>query len=259
MSDDDNDNVIPFGVSDKERKKQRAILDKTSGDDLRKKFAEDARADIEAGERNIFPPVVMEPRCHVCTSQWRQYIEYCIIKGYSDEYIANSVPPEEGKPKPSRKSVKGHYKEHMRIDQTVVRAELEEEADLLRQNVERGAKGALTNRGVLQVLVRKVYDDMLNNVVTAEPKDLIQTIKLLNEMETDTAVTKVEETEGMMRIFLKAIQTVCSPEQQGEIQAEVRRLREMDSIEYAMERELTPPKMIEVEVVHEGTSTQGDN
>lgn len=235
---DDTGKEIHIGVTDEERGKRRAVLDKTSGKDLEKKWANEDREEIEAKERRSGPPIIVEPRCTVCTSEHRQWIERQLIKGQGYQTIANHVPPDgEGK-KLSRKAIGNHSKNHMSIDRTVIRAELEAEADFLKQDYEEGIKGALSLRGMLNVIVRKAYDDHINGMTTTEIKDLIQLVKLMNEMNTDESSIKSEETEAALRIFLRAIQNVCSQETQHAIAAETARLRQLDDLDFQVEGHL---------------------
>lgn len=239
---------IEIGVSDEERSKRRAVLDKTKGADLEKKWAQDDREEIERAEQQSGPPVIIEPRCAVCTCtpERRKWIEQQLIKGHGYLTIARHLyTPDDGRSLDSwRKSVEGHAKkEHMPIDRSVLRAELEAEADLLKQDYKEGIKGALTLRGMLNAMVRKAYEDYANGMTTMEPKDLVQMVKLMNEMNTSESSIKTEETEAALRIFVRAIQNVLPKEQQVLIAVESRRLRELDELEFQVETHLAPKQI----------------
>lgn len=255
---DDTGNEIEIGVSDAERAKRRAVLDKTTGKDLKKKWDEKDREELARAEAAIAPPAITEPRCHVCNSEYRVWIERCLVKGYAYKRIADQLPPDPDGNKPDRRSISNHAKHHMEIAHGVVRAELEEEADLLKQNYEEGVKGALTIRGMLNVIARRAYDDYLNGQITAEIKDLIQLVKVLNEMNADVNTVKVEETEIALRIIVQAVQNICSTEVQAEIGAEVKRLQLQDDVQYQIEAHFEEPVIVDAEVVHEKTHSQSN-
>lgn len=239
-----------IGVSDIERMKRRQVINKTTGKDLQQRWQADDRKDIELREKALAPPTITEPRCKVCTSEFRVFIERELVKGMASvTAIAESIPIGHNGEKIDRRSISNHAKKHMAIGDAVVRAQLEEEADLLKQNYQEGVQGALTTRGVLKVLIGKTYEDVLNGVVTAEVRDLIQMIKLVNEMETDTAQVKSDEAESTLRIFVRAVANVCDDETRARLQSEVKRLRQMDEIEFAMEENLQLPAPIEGEEV----------
>lgn len=224
-----------LGISDEERKKRKRTLDKRSGADLKKRWEQGDRAEIDKRTSDLAPPRIVEPRCHVCQSDYRDFIEESLVKGHSYERIAKRVPPEEDGKRIDRRSIANHFKEHMDLQRMAIREELEEEAKALQQNVEKGALGAKTDRGILKVLVAKGFDDVINGVSTVEPKDLIQIIKLLNELNNDASSSRAEENEIALRTFVRAIENVCPPEMIRLIVAEAERIRNIDDVEFAME------------------------
>lgn len=257
---DETGREIELGVTDDERAKRRAVLDKTTGQELKRNWEQEDREEIEAAEKRLAPPVITEPKCHVCTSEHRHYMELCLTKGYAYQTIANSVPTDSNGKKPSRKSLANHWKEHMPIDRQVVRGMLEEDADLLQQNYETGAKGALTNRGILNRLIRKAWEDAEKGVTTVEPKDLVQMMKLQNEMNNSVAQTKNEEIESEFRIFVMAIQQVCDHDMLNQITDKIKQLRGMDDIDTQMERHLEQPiELPAAEVIDETARTTSDD
>lgn len=252
-----------LGVSDDERMKRKRIMDKRSGTDLKRRWEQGDRAEIAERERQSAPPVIFEPRCHVCQSPYREFIEEHLVKGHSYERIAKQIPADEDGKKIDRRSISGHFKEHMDLQRMAIREELEEEARNLQQNVEEGSLGAKTDRGILKVLVAKGFDDVLKGVSTVEPKDLIQIIKLLNELNSDASNTRAEENEIALRTFVRAIENVCSVEMIKQIVAEAERIRNMDDVEFAMEGVIirddraapkTPPLELGASAIVEGTN-----
>lgn len=224
-----------LGISDEERKKRKRIMDKRSGADLKKRWEQGDRAEIDSRAREAAPPIISEPRCHVCQSPYRDFIEEQLIKGHSYERIARQIPADDNEKKVDRRSISGHLKEHMDLQRMAIREELEEEARNLQQNVEQGALGAKTDRGILKVLVAKGFDDVLKGVSTVEPKDLIQIIKLLNELNNNASSARAEENEIYLRTFVRAVENVCPPDMIKELVAEAERIRNMDDVEFAME------------------------
>lgn len=248
MSDEIEDQEL--GVSDDERSKRQNVIAKRSGQEMKDKWAEDDREKIEKHEKAIAPPIVTEPRCRVCTSLYRPFIEEKVVRGHSYKSIAEQIPPDESGHTIDRRSISNHYEKHMDIERKRIRAELEQQAKQLAQNTEEAVEGAITERGMLKVLAHKAYEDAMKGITTVEPKDLVQMLKLLNDMEVNSSTAKAEENEIQLRIFVRAIQNVLDQENIVAIVDEVRRLRQLDDISFAMEGTLTePPKEIEAEVV----------
>ena len=221
-------------VSDEERKKRKRILDRRSGADLKKRWEQNDREELEAIAREGAPPRITVPQCHVCTSPFRDFIEEALVRAHPYERIADKLPPDEDGNKIDRRSISHHWKEHMDLQRTAIREELEEEARAAGQNID-GPQGAKTDRGILKVLVAKGFDDVIRGVSTVEPKDLIQMIKLLNELNSNASTARAEENEVALRTFVRAIENICEPEMIKAIVAEAERIRDLDDVTFAME------------------------
>ena len=113
----------------------------------------------------------------------------------------------------------------MEITDTAYRAILEEEASLEGQNFEEGVRGAITNRGVLELMIRKGFDDIMDDNTMVEPKDLIQIIKLKAEMDSKHVEIQIEQYKRQVELFKQAILEVVPPDIQGQIVARVKKLR----------------------------------
>lgn len=239
-----------FGIDDETRKKQRENLFKRSAGGLEKKYADSNRTALEEAEAAMAPPVITVPQCHVCQSERRLWIERQLLKGRSYSAIAHSLPPEilpgGGQRTIDRRAIANHSKNHMPLDSAVIRAVLEEEADLLGQNWEEGVRGAITTRGMFNVMMQKAFDDAMNGITTIEPRDFIQMARVYNEMVSSEGAAATEEAKMAVRIFMEAIQNVVAdmldPELAEEVKRnialEVRRLRERDEIDIEVENRL---------------------
>jgi len=223
------------GISDAERKKRKRVLDRRSGADLKKRWETNDREELEALAQEGAPPRLTVPQCHVCTSPFRDFIEEALVRAHPYERIAQKLPPDDDGNKISRQSISHHAKEHMDLQRTAIREELEEEARLAGQNLETGAQGAKTDRGILKVLVAKGFDDVIRGISTVEPKDLISMIKLLNELNSNASTARAEENEIALRTFVRAIENICEPDQIREIVAEAERIRDLDDVTFEME------------------------
>jgi hypothetical protein len=208
----------------------------------------DARTAVEEAEKKIAPPRISEGRCHVCQHPFRDWIEMLLIKGMAYKTIGDRVSP-----KVDRRSISNHYKNHLDLQDAAIRAILEHEADVQGQNYEEGLHGAITKRGVLEIALRRGFEDIQNKITTVEPRDLIQITKLLAEMDTHSAQAAVDEARAQVHIFILAIKNVLSDEQQAEIAEEVKRLRKHEGygqeFEKIMEKQHAIPEVVDAVVV----------
>src|ERR1017187_10211710 len=228
----DNIDADELGISAEEQRKRRVALDKRSGTDMKNKWAQEDRARLAAQSQAISPEIVTESRCHVCTHPHRLFIEQMIVKAYGYKAISEAIPEVEGVPKPDRRSISKHLSRgHMPLELQTIRRTLDEEAVLLQQNVEEGARGAVTDRGMLKVLVRKAYELAQSGSIAIEMRDVIQMIKLLNYMDVKSSTGKADEYERDFGLFLQAIRNVTDENTQRLISAELKRLRSYDGID----------------------------
>jgi len=245
--------ISPVGVSDEERQKRSEVLSSEKQKSLEENWHDQDVLDREIQEKAMAPPIIREPRCYVCTHPYRVWIERQIALGKPDEriakYLKTNCPNENN---PDRQSIKYHYREHMALEAAQIREELDAQAAMLNQNTETSVQGAITNRGVLQVFVQKIYKDVIDGIASGEMKDAVSIIKLLNEMTTNESQQKVEELEAYFRLFLQAIQNVLTEEERAALSAEVKRLRDEEELTYKVEGYLPKEQAVieEAEVVN---------
>jgi hypothetical protein len=251
-------------VSDEERKKRQEILESKGLEGVKKKWENEDRAALELAQSRYAPPIFVEPRCAICAgdyAQWRVWIEQQLYKGRAYSAIARAIPPVNNRPL-DRRTVSTHLDKHVKLDEAIVRATLNEEATVIGQNFQEGVKGAITDRGIVKVLIQKAYEDAMAGITTVEPKDLIQLIKLSQEFESGNTDLQYREAENAVRIFMNAIKNVMLSEtffdkEVGNtilvaIQDEVRDLRTKDEIEASLESRLGLP-IPDAEVIDDPT------
>jgi hypothetical protein len=192
-------------------------------------------------------PVPFEPRCKVCTSPSRAFIDSLIAKGYPHSQIADKTYDKDGK-KLDRRSVSRHSKRHLPIEQEAIRRILEEEADLLGQNFEEGVKGAITRRGILEVLQRKGFEKVLANDVEMEVKDLIKLAETLERMDQQVSSEQVDQMRAQVAAVMQAIREVVPRDYWDSVRSRARALYESD---YGELNSVGRPQITEAQVVED--------
>lgn len=189
------------------------------------------------------PERIVEARCHTCQSEFRDYIERELIRGHSYLAISRSLGGT-----PDRRSISTHHKEHMAITTAAYRAILEEEASLEGQNFDEGVRGAITSRGILEIMARKGFDDILDDNTMVEPKDLIQIIKLKTEMDAAYVTEQIETYKRQVEIFKQAILETIPPDMQARLVARVRKIREREE-DLSVHEKLLDAPIVDAEIV----------
>jgi hypothetical protein len=201
-------------------------------EDMQKELQRAERADTQRAERNMAPERISVATCHVCQHPYRDFIETMLVKGQSYKGISARVSPHV-----DRRSISNHWQKHMDLQDAALRAILEEEAKVQNQDYEEGLSGAITKRGVLEIALRKGYEDIINGVTTVEARDLIQIAKVLGDMDANQQAVGLDELRSQVQIFIQAIKDVCPPEMQAQIASRVKQLRKRENIDAQIEVE----------------------
>ncbi len=228
-------------ITDDERAHRQSIKQSRSVSGMEKRWQDEDRSALAEAIAANAPPVKVEPRCSVCNSPHRLWMERQLIRGVSYTTIANAIP--DINVNTYRRALPNHYKNHMDLEGAQVRAIMEEEADLLQQNYDEGIKGAAAYRAALNMLIRKGFSDALDNITTVEPKDMIKLMELADKMDGTSATQMVEEAKAAVNIFMEAIRNVFSDNLDRntadflseEIVKEVKRIREQNQLESKIE------------------------
>lgn len=196
----------------------------------------EARQQIEQKEKKIAPARIVESRCHVCQHPFRDWIELMLVKGMAHKTLAERVTPPV-----DRRSIGNHWKKHMDLQDAAFAHILEREAQLQGLDREEAIGDLVTKRGVLEIALRRGYQDILNGVTTVEPRDLIQITKLLADMDSHQQMVAVDELRAQVQIFIQAIKDTCDADVQNAIASRVKQLRSRENISQPMEKIMEEP------------------
>jgi hypothetical protein len=245
--------VVSLADAQAGRRKQRDNKPKF-GEALDKQLQQEDRAELAKVEANMAPARISQSRCHVCQHPYRDWIETMLVRGMSYKGIQDRVPPPANSDydRVDRRSISNHYKNHMDLQDAALRSIIESEAKLQGINQDEGVADAVTKRAVLEVALRKGYQDIINGVTTVEPRDLIQISKVLADMDTHQYQMGLDELRAQVQIFINAIKNVCQRHPEGEefqnsIAVEVKRLRQREGVAAQVEKvmeELPPGEQI---------------
>jgi hypothetical protein len=215
-------------------------------DSARRKMATKFGQEVQRTDRNKpnnLPERITEKRCNVCTHPFRDWIEVMLVKGMPYKTLGERVSPTV-----HRHSIANHYNKHMDLQDTALRAILEQEAKLQGLNIEEGVGDIITKRGMLEVMARKGYEDAVTGHTTVEPRDMVQITKLLAEMDVQQYQIGIDEMRVQMQVFITAIKDVCDAEMQAAIGQRVKQLRTKDGVTAELES-VMDDQVVEAEVI----------
>jgi len=149
-----------------------------------------------------------EPRCSVCSSQFRKPIDRMIALGTSYSEISR-IYDETGI---DRRSVSTHAKKHLNYEEAAIRQIIARETEEAQANIEEGVTGAIARRVYIDVAIQKGFESLLNNEVAVEVKDVATLIQLKEKMDTHTEGAAMDEIKTQFNAFMQAIREVAPPE-----------------------------------------------
>lgn len=202
-----------------------------ASDDFAKFVSQQKRERIDSDSKRLGPIKPFEPRCHVCTHHYRDFIDTLLTRGgLSYTKIAQTVPPARNGRKLDHRQISTHAKKHLGVGEAAIVAILEEEARDARQDFETSVRGAITHRGALEVALRKAYEDIVNGVSSVEPRDMIAIGKLLREWDAQTADAQVEVYRAQVHAIQEAIQEIVPREYWPDLAKRARAILDRDEL-----------------------------
>jgi hypothetical protein len=176
-----------------------------SSDAFEAYMAAQKRARGKEAEEAIFKKP-FEPRCHVCTHEFRDMIDSLLLKtDLSFSELARRMPPGRNGRKLDHRQLSTHSKKHLGAGDAAIRAILEEEAARANRDYDEGVRGIITHRGALEVALRKAYEDIINGVVTVEPRDMIKIAETVRKWDDETHAVQVDQLRAQLSAIEEAI------------------------------------------------------
>lgn len=185
------------------------------------KFEKHHKQSNEPPKAPVKSPMIVEPRCNVCKSQFRPAIDKMLAAGVGYTEISRSFNYEI-----DRRSIASHADKHMNYQDAAVRQIIEHEAAQMSENIEDGVKGVLARKAFLETALHKVHQAVLNDEVEVEVRDAIGIIQQLDKMDSATSSAAVDEIRIQFNAFLQALKETVAQEEWERILLRTREILE---------------------------------
>lgn len=200
-------------------------------DDFEKYQAAMERARIKADEEAAFQKP-FEPRCHVCTHEFRDMIDSLLLKAdLSFSELARRMPPGKNGRHLDHRQLSTHAKKHLGAGDAAMRAILEEEAERSSRDYEQGVRGAITHRGGLEIAFRKAFEDIINGTASVEPRDMVKIAEVLQKWDAETQAVQVDILRAQVSAIEEAIKRKAPKDLWIEIVKEAKAIYAREGIE----------------------------
>ena len=153
-------------------------------------------------------PVIIDKRCKVCQSSYRQVIDQMLASGVSYSEIERqfefaAIP---------RRSISNHKDKHLGYEEAAIRAVIERQAMMDHRNFEEGVERLVTKQAYLEVALQKAYDQLIDNVVDIPAADAVKIIEQIQKLESQHQGVAVDELRVQFNAFLQAVKEIAPQE-----------------------------------------------
>lgn len=161
-------------------------------------------------------PVVTEPRCNVCKSEFRSIIDRMIAGPYSYMAIARQFqgkdPHLSGKVEAVRKSIERHAKNHVQIRDAAIREIIEQRAQEAGLLVDDVKNSYLTAEALLELYMHRGFERVTEEGTNIRDQDILEAVKVLQDMRKDTVGEELEVMKKQVYAISQAVREIVPPE-----------------------------------------------
>lgn len=156
-------------------------------------------------DKIVVPEAWLEPRCHVCQSQYRRAIDRMIALGTGSTEISRIFGGEI-----DRRSITNHGEKHLAYREAAIRQIIQAEASAAEVDADQGISGVVKRKVYLETALHKALENLLGDRAVIEPKDALAIIDALNKYDQHSAGTQLDEIKLQFAAFLQAIREISA-------------------------------------------------
>jgi predicted DCC family thiol-disulfide oxidoreductase YuxK len=158
-------------------------------------------------------PVISEPRCRICRSEFRPLIDRMIAGPYSYAAIARQFKDKDAELSGSnhealRKSIERHAKQHVTVRDQAVREIIEQRAIERGILVDEQKNMLLTSEALLELYVQKGFEQITKDGTWVRHQDVLEAVKMVEEMRRDTTAEQVEALKKQVQVISLAVREI---------------------------------------------------
>jgi hypothetical protein len=158
---------------------------------------------------------ITEPRCKVCKSPYRHDMEEALLRGMSYTQVGKFF--EKLGQDVNRKNLASHEKNHMNLANAALRNVLEKRAREALVNVEETEGLIMTKMGMLDAMLHKVWEQIINDNIEWKPGDVLQIMQYIEKLEAQQRNIALDEIMLEARCFSEAVKSIVPQSQWQEI------------------------------------------
>lgn len=163
------------------------------------------------------PKEITHSRCKACQSPYRREIDMLLVSGWSQVDVAKHFNQIMGEEHFSKMNISRHARFHLDARDAAVRRIMETRARQMLGEID-DIEGMITTKmGAVEVLVQRAMEQMNAGVMELKGGDLLDAIKLLDEMESEWKDTAIDELTNEFKAFAAIVKDEVGEERFREI------------------------------------------
>lgn len=198
-------------------------------------------------------PTIIEPRCKVCQSDFRDVIDRLIVTGISDTKLAQQFAGKDASLKSSvgavRKSIERHRKRHLNVRDSALRRILEKRAAEAGILVDRYEDQLVDTTALLEQMIAKGQEQITDPKARIKYQDVIKAAEMLRDQRLQEASEQMEVYARQVRAISQAVKELVPLELHPAIVDRARQLLTGEFVEVGAGQQAQLPKAEEVEVI----------
>lgn len=162
---------------------------------------------------------ITEPRCKVCASPHRRHIEKLLALGTSYSELQRMF-------KIDRRSISGHDKKHLGVQDAAFREIIKRETEAVRENIDEGVSSIVNRRVYMEAALRKALEGIVSGDIYVDAREALAIIQYLDQSDNSLKDSTINEIQIEFNAFVRAIKETVTKNKWDEIYKRTRELIE---------------------------------
>lgn len=165
-----------------------------------------------------------DARCRVCAGGDKLVlvVNKMLTEGYSYSHIARQVSPLAERPI-NYNSIRNHLIKHLPAKSAAIRAIIEERSQKMQQDFIEGTSNLVTPYTFAEVMMKKSFDNLVQNGTVVTPKEGLEAAKILNNfIREEEGVSDLSQAITQLNKIISAVREVVPPEMFDKIISKVK-------------------------------------
>lgn len=187
-------------------------------------------------QKNNYKPLIFEPRCSICTNQFRNLVDTLAAQAYRPTAIARVLQEHDEdfakkNQEAVRKAVYRHIKEHLDLDNDALRKLVEEKARAAGIYADERKATLVTRGAILEQVIQKGWKQLIDPDSRVPYEFILKAVEMQESAEKQEAVLMVDQLTRQLQAIIQSIKEIVPEPQWNAVILRARELHDQPLIE----------------------------